>query len=71
MRQVYSIEQAAEDLDLPRRSLYNYVQAGLVPVEPLSENRVVILRKQFKIIREVLTNHGREGIRRGLATSGE
>ena len=67
MREVFSIEQAAKDLGLPRRSLYNYVKAGVIPVERMTGDRVVMLFQQVQAVRDVLCKYGREGVRNGLA----
>ena len=67
MKEVFSIEQAAEIIGIPRRSFYHYVNAGLIPVERVTPKRSVMLHEQVKHVKNVLYKYGRKGLRRGLA----
>lgn len=67
MKNIFTIEQAAEYIGLPRRTMYYYVKAKLIPVEKISANRVVMLREQVLRVKNTLLEHGRKGIQDALA----
>lgn len=65
MQALYSLSEAAEQLGIPRRSLYNYWQRGLIPCVD-REGVARITAAQIKLIKAVLTAYGRRGIRDGV-----
>lgn len=65
-KDVYAMTDAAEELGVPRRTVYFWLSKGLVPTVRLSENRVVMTGQQMRLVRAVLKSEGRKGILSGL-----
>lgn len=70
MKSVFTIEQAAAKIGLPRRTMYNYVTAGVIPVVKVTSKRKVMLLWQVEHVQAVLDRFGREGLRQGKAITG-
>lgn len=68
-RQIFTVEQAAETLGIPRRTMYQWLKRGLLPYFALTENRTLLTLEHVERISSVLENDGRHGVLQGACVA--